>query len=102
MQYLTELITQTVVNVLDSISHVFGYPAVRIGPPRAYIGQIQIFYSIYSTGITLQCNIYPNSLFKLLEMFWTASDMSPGILGLASGLYRADSDILQHLFQWDY
>ena len=60
MQYLTELITQTVVNVLDSISHVFGCPGVRIGPPRAYIGQIPIFYSIYSTGITLQGSINPS------------------------------------------
>jgi hypothetical protein len=57
MKYLTKLIIQTVVNVLDSIWHVFGHPAVPLGPPRAYIMRIQIFYSIYSTGITLQYNI---------------------------------------------
>jgi hypothetical protein len=57
MKYLTKLIIQTVVNVLDSIWHVFGHPAVPLGCPQAYIGWIRIFYSIYSTEITLQCNI---------------------------------------------
>jgi hypothetical protein len=42
---------------LDSIWHFFGHPAVRIGPPWTYTGWIRVFYSSYSTEITLQCNI---------------------------------------------
>jgi hypothetical protein len=63
--YWSELIIQTVINVLDSIRHVFGHPAVTLGPPRAYIGWIGIFCSIYSIGVTLQWNIQLNSLFRL-------------------------------------
>jgi hypothetical protein len=84
--YWFELIIQTVINVLDSIQHVFGHPAVALGPPRAYIGWIGIFCGIYSIGVTLQWNIQSNSLFRLSSMFSAASDMSSGVLGSASGL----------------
>ena len=68
----------------------------RLGPPRAYIGQIGIFCDIYSIRVTLQCNIQSNALFRLSQMFLTASDMSSDILQSASGLLGPISGVFQY------
>ena len=105
MSYLTELWIGTVVNVLDSISHVLGHPAVLLGPPWAYIGRIPIFAVFIQLG--LHCNVIFNQINysdcnKCFGQHLTCPRASWGPHRASSGLYWTDLNILQYLFNLDY
>jgi len=104
MSYLTKLCMGTIVNVLQSIWHVFRHPGVPLGPPWPISGGLG--YSAVFIQLGLHCNVIFNQIHcsDCHKCFWQHlrclqdAEVHPKPPRPIWG----DLNILQYLFNGDY